>query len=80
MNVEMFTDLLNSYLFLRSLACREYQLREARCDETELDEPIDAFARFQAIGIEPEVLFCVSEGGFNLPPLPIVFDDLWDFI
>ena len=60
MNVEMFTDLLNTYLFLRRITACEYQLRETCGNETQLDEPIDAFARFQAVGIETEVLFGIS--------------------
>ena len=76
MNAEMLTDLLNTYLFLRCVACCEYQLRETSCDETELNAPIDALARFAAIGIKSEVLFGISKGSFDLPPLPIVFNDL----
>ena len=76
MNVEMFTDLLNTYLFLHGIARREYEFRETCCNKTQLDEPIDAFARFQAIGIKAEVLFRVPKGSFYLPSLPIVFNDL----
>ena len=78
MNTEMLTNLLNTYLFLRRIALGEYQLRETCCNETQLDEPIDAFPRFQTIGIEAEVLFDIPKNCFYLPPLSIVFDDLRD--
>ena len=76
MNAEMLTDFLNTYHFLRCVACCEYQLRQACCDATELNKPIDALARLQAIGIEAEVLFGISKGGFYVPPLAIVCHDL----
>ncbi len=75
MNTEVFTDLLNTYLFLRSIACRKYQLCKTCCNETQLDESIDAFSRFQAIGIKTEVLFCIPKSCFYLPSLLIVCDD-----
>lgn len=78
MNVEMFTDLLNTSLFSQRIGPREYEFRETCGKKTELDEPINAFPRFQAIRVKSEVLFCVSKGGFYLPPLTIVFDDLRD--
>ena len=71
MDVEMLTDLLNTYLFFRSLACPEYKFCETGCDKTQLDAPIDAFASFQAIRVKPEVLFCVSEGRVSI----CIFDD-----
>ena len=37
---------------------------------------VDAFPSFQAIGIEPEVLFSISKGCFYVPPLAIVCGDL----
>ena len=79
MNTEILTDLLNTYPFLRHVGCCEYQLCKTCCDETQLHKAIDTFPRFQAIGIESEVLFGVSKGGFYLPPLSIILDDLRDF-
>ena len=76
MNAEMLTDLLNTQPFLRCVGCCEYQLCEACRDETELDEPIDAFPRFGAIGIESEVLFDISKGSFYLPSLSIILYNL----
>ena len=64
MNTEILTDLLNTYPFLRHVGCCEYQLCKTCCDETQLHKAIDTFPRFQAIGIESEVLFGVSKGGF----------------
>ena len=78
MNTEMLTDLLNTYPFFLGLRGCEYQLREGRCDETQLHKAIDAFPRFQPVSIEAEVLFSISKGCFYLPPLSIVFDDLLD--
>ena len=76
MNAEMLTDFLNTYPFFFGIRGCEYQLRETRCDETQLNEPIDALARFQAISIKAEVLFDISKGSFYLPPLPIILYDL----
>ena len=76
MNVEMTTDLLNTDPFLRRLGCCEYQLRQTCCEETQLHEPIDTFPRFDAIGIEAEVLFGISKGRFDLPPLSVILDNL----
>ena len=76
MNAKMLADFLNTYRFLRCVWCCEYQLRQTRCDETQLNKPIDAFPRFDAIGIEAEVLFGISKRRFYLPPLSVVFDDL----
>ena len=57
------------------LRCREYQLRETCCDETQLHETIDAFPGSDLIGIEAKVLLGIPEDGFNLPAALIVFED-----
>ena len=59
MNAEILTDLLNTYYFLWSLACCEYQLPETCCNKTQLHKAIDTFPRFQAIGIKSEVLLAI---------------------
>ena len=69
MNTEMLTDCLNTYPFLLSIKGCKYQLRKTRCDATQFNEQIDVFPRFQAIGIEAEVRFGISKGGFYVPPL-----------
>ena len=76
MNAEMLTDLLKAYHFLCCIGCCEYQLCKACCNETQLHKTIDAFPRSQAIGIESEVVFDISKGGFYLPSLPIIRYDL----
>ena len=78
MNAEGLTDLLNTYPFLRGSAGCEYQLCKACGDETELDEPIDAFPRLDAIRIVSEVLFGVPKGCFYLPSLLIIRKNVQD--
>lgn len=78
MNAEMLRNLLNTEVFLCRFWQREDQLRQTRCDETQLEETIHTFPRFHLIPIEAEVLFCVPKCGLYLPPLAIVFKDLRD--
>ena len=79
MNTEMLTDLFDAEA-IRSLPRREIadQLRQRRCDETQLHEPIDAFPGLDLIRIEPEMLLRISKRCFYLPSLPVVFNNLRD--
>ena len=77
MNTEELTDGLDGYRFFRRGWQCEDEFRETRCSETQLHEAIDAFSRFHLIPAEPEVLLDVSKGGLDLPPVLIVFNDLW---
>ena len=76
MNAKCVTDGLDVYRFLRRFWQCEDEFGHRRGDEAELYKAIDAFSRLDLIPTEPEVLFCVSEGGLDVPPLVIVFYNL----
>ena len=78
-NTEMVTDLFDANA-IRGMPRRSQkdQLRQRNCDETQLHEAIDAFARLDPIGIKSEMLLDISKRCFYLPPLSIVFNDLRD--
>lgn len=79
MNTEMLADLFDAEA-IRGIprSDPEDQLRQQSRNETQLHEPIDAFAGFDLIRINPEVLLDISKKRFDLPSLPVVFNDLRD--
>ena len=80
MNTEMLADLFDAEA-IRNLTRRKPekdQFRQRRCDETQLHKAIDTSAGLDPIGIKSEVLLDISKRCFDLPPLPIVFNDLGD--
>ena len=62
-NPEMLTDLFdaNAIRGMPRPKLQEDQLRQRGCDETQLHEAIDAFARLDPIGIKSEMLLDISK-------------------
>ena len=79
MDTEMIADLLDAET-LRPLHGREIeeQLRQRRCDETQLHEPVDTFPGLDLGRIKTKVLFRIAKCGLDLPSVVIVLNDLGD--
>ena len=53
----------------------ESELRQRSCEKTQLNEPVQTLRVSELIGINSEVFFNVSKGGFNLLSVSVVSDN-----